>query len=153
MIKPVFDKKYNVVSVQQYVQMKRKKLEDFLKSIKDMDADYIYVRDINDAPCVTAKKREIQNKINNADNNRIIVVIKEIESWYLAGLNETNSKRFGIPNFDTTDNITKAKFNSFIPRNFDSGIDFKLEILKCFSINMAKQKNKSFRYFLEKYDC
>ncbi|OGW18585.1 MAG: hypothetical protein A3G93_11920 [Nitrospinae bacterium RIFCSPLOWO2_12_FULL_45_22] len=44
-------------------------------------------------------------------------------------------------------------FNRLIPNKFDSRIDFMLEILKYFSMGIAKQKNKSFSYFLERHIC
>lgn len=41
----------------------------------------------------------------------------------------------------------------YYTKRFGSKIDFVLEILKHFSIEIANQKNRSFRYFLEKYNC
>jgi hypothetical protein len=131
--------------------MKKEKIDNFLKSIKAMGADYIYVTDINNSPCVTARKKEIQSRLRNIDEDRIVVVIKEIESWYLAGLGSVETKKFKIRSFSGTDSITKERFDSLIPRTVDSRIDFLLETLKSFSIETAKQKNKSFRYFIEKY--
>jgi len=149
-VKPKFEEKYNTVMLWKYAQVKNAKVEGFLKSIKAMGAEYIYVVDINHAPCVTGKKQEIQNKFKNIDMNRIIVVIKEIESWYLAGLDTANSKELKLSFFETTNIVTKEQFNDLIPKRFDSKIDFMLEILGRFSIEIAMQKNISFRYFLEK---
>ena len=84
---------------------------------------------------------------------KIIVVVKEIESWYLAGLDNKVCKQLKIKNFPNTEKVTKEEFNSLIPKKFTSRIDFMLEILKNFSIEIAKKKNTSFRYFVEKYDC
>jgi hypothetical protein len=78
-------------------------------------------------------------------------VIKEIESWYLAGLTDESIQKFKIRSFKTTDDITKEKFDNSIPKKFDSRIDFMLEILRYFSIEIANQKNKSFKYFDDKY--
>ena len=117
-----------------------------------MNDEYIYVRDINDSPCVSYKKQKIQDELRNIDKNRIIVVIREIESWYLAGL-DVSSKKFGVRPFNITDTITKEQFNDMLPTKFDSRIDFILEILKYFSIEKAKERNRSFRYFIEKYCC
>lgn len=103
---------------------------------------------------MTEKKREIKKEFRNIDENKIIVVIKEIESWYLAGLNDENAKKFKISpvKIKTTDSITKEQFNNLIPRKFRySRMDFMIEILKCFSIEMGRQRNKSFRYFADKY--
>lgn len=80
-------------------------------------------------------------------------MIKEIESWYLAGLDAQACKEFNIHNVPETDSITKEQFDALIPEKFISRIDFMLEILKVFSIESAKQKNMSFKYFIMKYDC
>ncbi len=152
-MEPKLQKKYDFVETRCYAAMKKEKIDKFLKSIKAMGADYIYVTDINNSPCVTAKKQKTKNKLRNIDEDKIIVVIKEIESWYLAGLSDIESEKFKISIYSTTDTITKEQFNSLIPKKFDSRIDFMLEILEFFSIEIAKQKNRSFRYCIEKYNC
>lgn len=117
-----------------------------------MNADYIYVADINRTPCVTARKQKIQDEVKDIDNERIIVVIKEIESWYLTGLDNTNAKELKIRTYLTiTDNIYKEQFDSLIPKKFDSKRDFMLEILRRFSLEIARQQNSSFNYFVGKY--
>lgn len=151
-IKPMFETNYDLVEVISYATLKEKKVGNFLKSIKAMNADYIYVTDINNTPCITAKKQKIQNKLKNINEDRIAVVVKEIEGWYLAGLSNTEFKNLKIRIPNTTNNITKEQFNDLIPKKFDSRIDFMIEILKYFSIKIAKQKNKSFKYFIEKHD-
>lgn len=150
-IKPKLQENYNLVEVRPYAALKKEKVNNFLKSIKAMNANYIYMTDINDAPCVTAKKQEIRNRLRDIDEDRIIVVIKEIESWYLAGLTKEAKQTFKIHSFQTTDNIAKKQFDDLISKKFDSRIDFMLEIIGYFSIELAKQKNSSFKYFMEKY--
>ncbi|MDI6734675.1 MAG: DUF4276 family protein [bacterium] len=150
LIKPIFEKRYDYIAVIQYAQKKSEWKENFLKNINRMNADYIYAADINNAACVTAKKQKIQEKLKNIDENRIIVVIKEIESWYLAGLDDINAKKLKIPTHVSTDTITKEQFNGLIPNKFER-IDVMSEILKCFSLEIARQKNVSFNYFVEKY--
>lgn len=81
------------------------------------------------------------------------MVIKKIESWYLAGLDDSPCKQLGIPSYTNTEDITKEQFNRLMSKKFDSRIDFMQEILKYFQVEIAKQKNKSFNYLLEKHDC
>ena len=131
--------------------MKKEKVDNFLKSIDAMNTDYIFVTDINQKPCVTAKKQTVKKTYKKVAEDKIAIVIKEIESWYLAGLSDAAAKKFKIRAFATTDGITKEQFNSLIPKRFDSRIDFMLEMLKNFSIEIAKQKNGSFNYFFEKF--
>lgn len=151
--KTIFKEKYDAVIPWKYSKQKNKKINDFLISIKKMHADYIYITDINQSPCITSKKNSITTKLQNIAADRILIVIKEIESWYLAGLDDNFAKKYEIPLFKNTVEITKEKFDSFMPKKFDSRIDFMSEILKNFSIDKAKKRNTSFRYFMNKYDC
>lgn len=151
-MKPRLEKKYDLVTVVKYAQLNKKKHKDYLASITQMNAEYIHTADLNDVPCVSAKKRKIRNKLRNIDENRIAVIIREIEGWYLAGLSSKDLGKFTVPLLRTTDDVTKEQFNSLMPKKFDSRIDFMLETLKCFSIEIAKQKNTSFRYFIGKYN-
>lgn len=152
-ITPMFEAKYDSVRLWKYAQQTKRKFDSFLRSIKAMEAEYLYATDINLAPCVTAKKEKIQDKFNDIDKDKIIVVIKEIESWYLAGLDAENSKNLGVYPLSSVSNLIKEQFDDSIPKRFESRIDFMQEILKYFQIEIAKQKNKSFRYFLDKHDC
>ncbi|MEM3566755.1 MAG: hypothetical protein QXK47_04340 [Candidatus Bathyarchaeia archaeon] len=152
-IKPQLQKKHGAIKIIKYAAMKKDKINSFIKSIKSMGADYIYVTDINNSPCVTAKKNEVQIALKNIDSEKIAVIIREIESWYLAGLDLSASRKLKIPNLNTTDNITKEQFNNLIQNSFDSRIDFMIEALKMFSVETARNKNKSFNYFISKFDC
>jgi len=152
---PILKRKYAHVKIIKYAQ-KPKKFEyitKFIKSIQSMGGDYIYVTDINTSPCITAKKENIRHNVPNISNDKIIVVVKEIESWYLAGLNKSFTKNLGIKIPSTTNTVTKEQFYRLILQKFNSHIDFMREILKNFSIEDAKEKNKSFKYLMEKYDC
>jgi len=148
-IKPIFENTYDFVRPWQYAQKQTRKVKNFLQSINKMDSVYFFLCDINRSPCVTAKKNEIVCMYaSRIDVNNVIIVVKEIESWYLAGLDDKARKELGIRTFRKTDNITKEQFNSLIPKKFDSRIDFMIEILKRFSLETAIHKNKSFNYFM-----
>jgi len=76
--RPFFEEKYDFVEVRPYAHLKKEKISKFLKSITAMKADYIYVADINNALCITAKKQEIHNLFKNILADRIVIVVKEI---------------------------------------------------------------------------
>lgn len=150
-VKPLLQKRYSTTKFWKYSQQKQEKIVNFVKSINAMKADYICVRDFNDAPCITAKKEKITDKFNRITKDKIIVVVKEIESWYLAGLDENTSKKLGIrKKIETSDNITKEEFNQLIPKNMPR-IEFMREILKNYDVEIAKERNRSFGYFLNKW--
>ena len=117
----------------------------------DIHYDYLIVTDIDRCPCVTSKKKEFIDKIKNIDNNKIIVVIKEIEGWYLAGLDEKSLKRIGIRRkLKDTNNITKNEFMELVPKE-KMPKEFALEILSLYSLDVGIQKNQSLKYFIKKY--
>lgn len=153
-LKPKLREKYDWVQTIRYAKMKKGKINNYLRTFKGMKADYICVTDINNSPCVTAKKQKIQKELSKKiENDKVIVVIKEIESWYLAGLSEDASRNLKIRTYNNTNNITKEQFKKLIPRQFRPRRNFMMEILQNFSIEIAKRKNRSFKYFIEKYCC
>ena len=150
-IEPMLGMKYSCVEILRYARMPKKKIDDFLRSIIAMAADYIFVADINNSHCVTEKIGKIKSRYKNIDEERILVVIKEIEGWYLAGLDNDKAKKLKIHTNDCTDTLTKEQFNIRIPKTVDSRIDFMIEILNAFSVETAKEKNSSFRYFFDRF--
>ena len=127
-IKPIFEKTYNWVEIRQYARFKKEYIIEFIKNIKSTGNDYIYVTDINRATCITAKKQKEQNIIKNIDEDKIIIVIREIESWYLAGLDDEDSEKLKINSLKSTNDINKEQFNKLISDKFGSKID-------CFSFS------------------
>ena len=155
-IKPGLEKKYGrgQVHIRQYRQRKNSEITSLIEEREAKDDICIGVADIDSAPCISKRKQEKQREeFKSLDKNRIIIVVKEIESWYLAGLDDKACRKLEITNFDITDSITKSRFDHLWHRSkkFDSDIDFMQELLKAFDIETAKRKNKSFGYFAEKY--
>lgn len=130
--------------------MKRDKFSALLEAIKAMGADYLVIADYDCSPCVTSKKEWLHQHIKGLEPERTRIVIEEIESWYAAGLDEQGISQFGMPLLAGTDRLTKEQFNDMVPEKYDSRIDFMMEILKIFSLESARRKNRSFEYFLRK---
>lgn len=153
-LKPFFQKRYRV-EFWEYSRKKDERIVNFIKSLNLMKADYIFASDINDTRCITAKRDKITGKFNQIAETKIIVVVKEIESWYLAGLDEKALKKLGIrknirKRIGTTDNITKEQFNQLIPRKMPR-TDFIQKILENYDVEIAKERCESFGYFLNKW--
>ncbi len=150
-IKPTFENNYDSVKPWQYADKPGKKIKSFLRSIEAMDADYLFWRDLNAEPCPTARKNKVATTYGRRiDLDKVIVLVQEIESWYLAGLDEIRCKELRITPLSNTNSVTKEQFDSLVPDKFDSRIDFMVETLKRFSVDTARLKNKSFDYFMAK---
>lgn len=150
-IKPLFVSRYESIEIIPYASIRRVKVNNFLKSVREMNNDYIFVADIDSERSVRDKKQILYFHFNNISGHSIVIVIKEIESWYYAGLSPIAAQDLGVKDLPTTDAIFKEDFNQLMPRHFDSRIDFMFEILKSFSFETAVLKNRSFKFFVQRY--
>lgn len=149
--KPILTKQYDCIDFVQYGCMKDGKMRDFIASINAMNGDYIFAHDMDEAPCVSEAKEDAIGHIENLDAAKIVIVRREIESWYLAGLNLKSAKRLGFRHPGGTEGITKEEFNDLLPRRFRSRVDFMIEVLKSAAVADARRHNGSFDYFARKY--
>ncbi len=153
-IKPILNPAYLSVNTWKYAQEKTEKTKNFLISISKMSSDYFFWADINQSACVTTKKQTVLRRYRNAiSTDNIVIVVKEIESWYIAGVDNKGCQELSLKSLQNTDDITKENFNQLVPKKFGSRRTyFMLEILKKFDINIAKRKNKSFKHFMNKIE-
>ncbi|MDI6720169.1 MAG: hypothetical protein QMD46_11220 [Methanomicrobiales archaeon] len=149
-IAPPLEDRNCTVRIWKYAREKRKRTIQLLKSVQGAGMAYVFVRDIDDAPSVRAKKEEMVRCFEVLTGEDIAVVVMEIESWYLAGANAAFLSRIGADGIWNTDHITKEQFNQLIPRPM-SRIVFMQEILKHFDVEVAKKRNASFRYFMHRW--
>ena len=99
--------------------------------------------------CVSSKKLELVGRYKKLDTSNIHLVIREMESWYLAGITKAKARKIKLATSGTTDSITKEAFDSLKPRRFISRIDFMVELLSFFSVSAAIANNQSFKHFIE----
>jgi len=133
----------------------KKKLIGFINSIDSINRkgtqliDYIFVADFDNSKCITQKKQKIKELLINIPDEKILIVIKEIESWYLAGIDMANRKRLKIRKYNErkTNDVTKDFFYSLLP-NQTLKVPLLLDITSSYSIELAKKNNTSFKYFL-----
>lgn len=129
-----------------YAGMTSKAVNNMIRTIKNTRAPYLFITDSDGAPAAT-KRQKVIDRYSECEDSKIIVVCFEIESWYLAGLNQPDSQKLGVKFISLTDTVTKEQFNAMIPRKM-SRLDFMLEILQRFDEDDAPQRNTSYRDFL-----
>jgi hypothetical protein len=150
LLTPHLEKRHRKVKFWKYAREKRKRTLKFIQTLRRIDADFIYVRDIDSAPSVRAKKREIAALYEDIIPDRsVVIVVMEIESWYMAGSDPEYLKKHEIVQEDSsTDLLTKEDFNRLIPPRM-SRIEFISEILEHFDLERGVTRNASFRYFVQ----
>lgn len=145
---PLFRDRGRRVKIWKYAREKRSRTEKFIRTLQTSGFTYILVRDIDRAPSVLAKQKEVASWYHHAiPKHRIAVVVVEIESWYLAGLDERAAWALGLPEPPgCTDGVSKEDFNLLIPDGM-SRIHFMREILRRYDVGTAERQNRSFAYF------
>ncbi len=148
-LRPSFNIQYDLVQTIKYAGLKSDKVDSYLTSIKGMGANYLFLRDMDQGQCVSSKKLELVGRYKKLDTSNIHLVIREMESWYLAGITKAHARKIKLATSGTTDSITKEAFDGLKPRRFISRIDFMVELLNFFSVSAAIANNQSFKHFIE----
>lgn len=135
------------VDTYEYENKKKDKVKSFIQRCQAKEVfDYYFLSDFDYNPCMTQAIENELEKRPYLDEEKIIIVVKEIEGWYLAGLSDDASDDLGIPYYEDTQKIYKDQFNNLRPREFDSLIDFQIELTKFFDMDEARGSNESFEY-------
>ena len=149
-IKPRLAPMYDQVLVREYRQRKTPAFNKLLIAMPHQGFGRLFIADMNSAPCVTGRKTRLRERHHALNDDEIVIVSKEIESWYLAGLTAEGKSALKISLPNATDRLTKEDLEALRPRRFDSQLDFLIELLKYFDITTACSRNQSFAYFCRK---
>lgn len=150
-LRPILERQYDHVDTWMYAQESHDRTVGFLRSLQSMKVDYLFLADIDESPCVTAKKEALTSKYHRAvEAANVLVVVREIESWYAAGVDDAAWRELAIASPSSTDDMTKEQFRNLMPRRFnDSVVDFMVELLSGFRIDLARGRNRSFCYLMD----
>lgn len=135
-----------------------------IKHIKQINLsnnlDYIFLSDLDShsySNICDRKNKRIREfhheKYDDLDPEKIFIVVEEIESWFIAGIDSSidQFKHFCMP--FNTDSLTKEDFEKLIGEySIEDKITFLIEICKHYNIELASKRNSSLNYFLEKLE-
>ena len=147
---PEFEREYAVVRIWKYSQVAIRKRVEFLRNIHRMNADYILFCDIDEHPRADSKKEWVKSQLPALSDDRIAVVVKEIESWYLAGLSQSDCQDLKLGDVNRPDEVVKESFDDLIGGKINHTA-MMVEILKRYDISQARRRSPSFGYFAGKH--
>ncbi|MDK2973827.1 MAG: hypothetical protein PWP08_198 [Methanofollis sp.] len=150
--RPLFAEKGYETRIWKYACEKRQRTINLVLAVRKGGHACIFVRDIDRTPYARTRVQETLNRFGHAmDPAMIVIVVPEIEGWYLAGLSGEAAARLGIrEKIGRTDRITKEVFNTLVPRGV-SRIEFMQAILDEYDAGLARKKNRSFRFFMDRF--
>lgn len=149
-VAPLFATRGYETKVWKYACEKRLRTMNLIRVLRKAGFPYVFVRDIDSTPYARRRVQETLDSFGHAmEAEMIVIVIAEIESWYLAGVRSEEAITLGIPPLAArTERITKEAFNALIPRGV-SRIEFMEAALDGFDVGLAKRRNRSFQYFMD----
>lgn len=148
---PLLEPRFDHVQIYQYAEEKPVEVRDFINTISRLpNWSYIFIADFDQGPCVTQRKSRLTNRYGNLNTERILIVKREIESWYLAGLDASSCSELGISIFGDTNDVTKEQFDHIKPPRLPRAA-FIEEVLNRFSTETARGRNESFDYAMGKH--
>lgn len=147
---PLLRRSYEEIRTVQVSQLTKKKISEWLRSVGSM-GDYLYVRDLDRHPCVTAAKAALLEAHPRLVPDRIQIVKAEIESWYCAGIGSGKLADSEIATCLETEIVTKERFEAAIPGGRVNRIPAMAEILERFDLEAAARRNSSLQRFLRKF--
>ena len=151
-LRPLLETVCDYLEIYQYAQKRPSDVRRYIRSLDHIpDANYLFIADFDQGPCVTRRKDQILSVYSNLDAGRILIVRREIESWYLAGLDSDSYEELGVPTHRNTNDVTKEHFDSLIPSYFNNRTDFMVEVLRQFDVGTARRRNGSFDYAMGKH--
>ena len=117
-----------------------------------MQADYVFVRDLDRHPCATAARDRVLEVFPQVDPARLQIVKTEIESWYCAGIAEDHPwGSLDIARRSDTSTVTKEEFDTAVARKGGLRLPAILALLESFDRDLAARRNESFHRFLRRF--
>jgi len=122
-----------------YAHRKKELVENYIKTVLEKNEDVICLTDSTHAPCITKRKGNLINyEIGEFTLSSIYVVVKVIESWILAGVDNKTCKRLSVPYLSRTDHVHKNEFYEVISKSkFKPRVSCRIEMLKNYDIILA----------------
>lgn len=148
-LSPLLKEKYGSYKVWEYAKKKDEAINNFIRSINSMNCDCLFLVD-SDYSEAEDIKRKYLTKFTQLQEDKISVVLREIEAWYLSGIDEESfSKKLSkrIPN--DTSHITKEMFDTYFMRL--TGTEAKIASLVNYNIGLACQRSPSFHELVSRF--
>jgi hypothetical protein len=153
--KKCLSEKYKKITCWLYSKKNSRKINNFIDSLIKTKQDYIFLADAdfkNDPSCFPSIKKELAKKYTSLDEDKIWIVIEEIESWFLAGFDQAFCIDKKLAFYKNTEKVTKEIFDKIAKKKGNKKthnqlIDFLIRKKADFSFTEVKNRNESLTRF------
>jgi len=145
--------RYDEVIPFKYANRRKQVVEDYVWVVTRRGEDLLCLTDLTHARCVPERMRQlIDHEIGTFDPAMVFVVVKEIEGWYLAGVDSSGCRKMGIRYEGRTDQLKKEDFNGVIAKSkFRPRSACRYEMLKNYDLELAATRNGSLHRLFDRF--
>lgn len=143
-IKPKLARHFDVVKIVEY-SVRFSQVNKLLQSMSHQGFEYLFVADQDETPCIGVRREKLRKRFPALDPTRIVVVRREIEAWYMAGVGKDAALGLRLKSLPQNCE-TKEQFLNLVAEPFTSSLDLMIELLGVFDYRLACEKNRSFAY-------
>jgi hypothetical protein len=143
--------RYYFGGIQQHAEMKDVKVKGLIKTYVDLKFEFIFMCDFDSGPCFTVRKNRHSSRYSPLPNERVLVVKKKIEGWYMAGVDKSFFKKHRLECPGDVENVDKHVIEEMAQRAKMDLTDFKIELLRNYNWNKGLERCPSLRRLNQKY--
>ena len=136
------------IKIIEYAKLTIEKVNGYLKSLEGCGTPYTFFADA-DQSSVDEKIDKIFQKYNKVSRERICIVEREIESWYMAGVDKKFCNISKIKFCRDANEFTKEDFENFLLKCKLERWELEEKIMNAFQIKYAAGRNRTYNYFYE----
>jgi len=142
-----------IIRILKWSKRPKDEINKLIHGCKHGSGSYLFLSDFDcsEFECKSGKKDQLVGIFTELERGNIYFIVRKIEGWYLAGISDKRARELGLNIPLKTDDIGKRKFSQIVSKKFNNDYAAKLEILNHFSIDSAKKKNSSFKYFYDRH--
>ena len=135
------------ITFYQFAKKTSSQVNKLINSLNSMNEPYLFFAD-SDGNTIYEKKKKILEKFPRVLPANLFIVQYEIESWFLAGVNQALSDTYHFKKYyKTTNSVTKEMFLDCISLVRDTRLNILLKILAVYNCSLAENRNNSFASF------
>ena len=137
-------------SIIEYSRRNNSSIAKFIRALNGTSDRYIFFAD-SDTKSMDQRKSDIKTKFKSINEDQIVIVCIEIESWYYAGMNVELCQKNKIKFKDDANRVSKEGFLSLIKKCSLQKTEIMIEVAKMFDVDLARKRNASFSDFYDRY--
>ena len=139
------------VEIVRYAKKKKEFVNSYIRTLNNQP--YVFTADMDIlGSCPKDIKEIVCTKYTSVGINNVAIIILEIESWCIAGLNQNAKTELQVhPRYYSyPENVSKEDFKAIAAKAKLNYYDLHAYCVDLFDIKVAKTRSNSLKYFLNK---